>query len=518
MRNNQPVTSTERRLEADQKLISSTDLHGKIVHCNDDFVAVSGFSREELIGQPHNLVRHPDMPPQAFAEMWADLKAGRPWMGMVKNRCKNGDFYWVSAYVTPVFSEGEIVGYESVRTCPARELVDRAEKVYRGLRSGSWERRARLRRTARSAALPVGIILFTLLGYGLNGINGAFQGAALATILSLVMTAAVYRRSLVRLSELTEGYFKRDLAAQIYHGKEGPVRQIAMAMTSQNERVGSILSRILDAAGTVSSHASESLAQSKASHGAIKEQQVKSQGINQAMDEISSAIRMTSKNISETAVNSVQVQTLVKSGTMLASTTHQSIESLSGIADHVADSVNKIQEETTRISQAAKVIEDIAEQTNLLALNAAIESARAGEQGRGFAVVADEVRTLAQRTQQTTSSIHHILLSLEETVGEAVSVASGGSESASVGLSKVNEMELMLQSIAIAVDDIARMSDAMAMSSARQAELTVEMQEKVGEVSTFASHSLERSQLAADTIIEVGRLSTELRDLVDRFR
>ncbi|MEK9712637.1 MAG: methyl-accepting chemotaxis protein, partial [Thalassolituus sp.] len=172
----------------------------------------------------------------------------------------------------------------------------------------------------------------------------------------------------------------RDLAAQIYHAKEGPVRQIAMAMSSQNERVGSILSRILDAAGTVSAHASESLSQSQASHGAIQEQQVKSHGINQAMDEISSAIRMTSKNISETAVNSVQVQTLVKSGTILASTTHQAIESLSGIADHVADSVNKIQAETTRISQAAKVIEDIAEQTNLLALNAAIESARAGEQ------------------------------------------------------------------------------------------------------------------------------------------
>ena len=133
MRKNLPVTDNEKTFSPNQKLISSTDLKGKIRHCNSAFVEVSGFTRDELIGQPHNIVRHPDMPPAAYENMWSHLKAGQPWMGLVKNRCKNGDYYWVSAYVTPVTENGKVVGYESVRSCPDREDVERAEKLYLSL-------------------------------------------------------------------------------------------------------------------------------------------------------------------------------------------------------------------------------------------------------------------------------------------------------------------------------------------------------------------------------------------------
>ncbi|MCL1162782.1 PAS domain-containing protein [Shewanella chilikensis] len=136
MRNNQPTTLQERTFPKEQKLITVTDTNSNILSCNAAFIQISGFSEEELLGQPHNIVRHPDMPPEAFQNMWAHLKAGKPWMGLVKNRSKNGDFYWVDAYVTPITENGKVVGYESVRSCPDRNDVARADKLYSALRSG----------------------------------------------------------------------------------------------------------------------------------------------------------------------------------------------------------------------------------------------------------------------------------------------------------------------------------------------------------------------------------------------
>ena len=101
MRNNQPVTQREYAFPDQQRLISTTDLKGQITYCNDIFAEVSGFARDELIRAPHNLVRHPDVPPAVFDHMWTTLKQGKPWMGIVKNRRKTGDHYWVNAYVTP---------------------------------------------------------------------------------------------------------------------------------------------------------------------------------------------------------------------------------------------------------------------------------------------------------------------------------------------------------------------------------------------------------------------------------
>ncbi len=130
------VTSVEQSFPASERLISATDPSGKIIYCNDEFASISGYTREELVGSPHNLVRHPDMPPAVFGLMWGYLKAGKSWMGIVKNRCKNGDYYWVSAYVTPIIENGTLTGYESVRVKPSREQIERAQTLYARLRTG----------------------------------------------------------------------------------------------------------------------------------------------------------------------------------------------------------------------------------------------------------------------------------------------------------------------------------------------------------------------------------------------
>ncbi|MEW5943912.1 MAG: methyl-accepting chemotaxis protein [Pseudomonadota bacterium] len=136
MRINMPVTNVERELKDGTTIVSETDLKGRITSANRDFIEISGFSEEELIGAPQNIVRHPDMPPEAFADFWATLKSNRPWTGLVKNRCKSGDYYWVLATATPIRKDGQVVGYLSVRTKPSREQVEEAGRVYRLFREG----------------------------------------------------------------------------------------------------------------------------------------------------------------------------------------------------------------------------------------------------------------------------------------------------------------------------------------------------------------------------------------------
>ncbi len=136
MKINMPVTDHEVVLTDDHSIVSMTDLKGQITYINRDFVEISGFSEAELIGQSHNIVRHPDMPPEAFEDLWRTLKEGRPWTGYVKNRCKNGDFYWVKANATPVRERGQVVGYMSVRSKPDRQTVDEVGRAYQMFRDG----------------------------------------------------------------------------------------------------------------------------------------------------------------------------------------------------------------------------------------------------------------------------------------------------------------------------------------------------------------------------------------------
>lgn len=136
MKINMPVTETEVVMKEGQELVSKTDLKGVITDCNQDFVEISGFTLDELVGKNHNLVRHPDMPPAAFEDLWSTLQAERPWIGLVKNRCKNGDYYWVQANVTPIKDNGRVSGYMSVRSKPTRQQIDDADRLYRDINAG----------------------------------------------------------------------------------------------------------------------------------------------------------------------------------------------------------------------------------------------------------------------------------------------------------------------------------------------------------------------------------------------
>ena len=136
MRTNLPVTGVERHLADGEFILSKADLKGNVTYINRTFIEMSGFTEKELMGEPHNILRHPDMPTEAFRDFWSTLKSGKSWSGMVKNRCKNGDHYWVQANASPIWQNGTMTGYMSVRTRPDRRLVDEAEELYRKMRNG----------------------------------------------------------------------------------------------------------------------------------------------------------------------------------------------------------------------------------------------------------------------------------------------------------------------------------------------------------------------------------------------
>ena len=136
MKMNKQITDVEHILTDSDSIVSNTNLKGVITYVNEAFIRISGYSREELIGVSHNVVRHPDMPPEAFADLWKSMKAGRPWTGLVKNRCKNGDYYWVLANATPIYENDQLVGYMSVRRKPEREQIKAADAAYRLFREG----------------------------------------------------------------------------------------------------------------------------------------------------------------------------------------------------------------------------------------------------------------------------------------------------------------------------------------------------------------------------------------------
>jgi methyl-accepting chemotaxis protein/aerotaxis receptor len=201
MRVNLPVTNNEIHVPEGKSIVSTTDLKGRITSVNSTFVEVSGFPEEELIGQPHNIVRHPDMPPAAYDDLWKTLKAGKPWRGLVKNRCKNGDHYWVDANAMPIMENGQAIGYVSVRVRAERRAVEQAEHIYRlvregkagnlGIREGRVIRTGfagfvdRLRRPNIRMQLWTMVALLSLLavGIGVMGLKGMNDvRAGLATV------------------------------------------------------------------------------------------------------------------------------------------------------------------------------------------------------------------------------------------------------------------------------------------------------------------------------------------------
>jgi len=519
VRQNLPVNPVEQSFPEHQRLISATDTASLITYCNAEFAAISGFSQDELIGSPHNLVRHPDMPEAVFELMWQYLKAGRSWMGIVKNRCRNGNFYWVNAYVTPMLENGQVIGYESVRVRPTREQVARAEALYARLREGraALSPARRLALLGRAMALPLLAGAVAIAGNQLLPDLPA-QGLTLALFAGVGLWAqGRMRRHLRRIVQVADNTFSDPVAALTYSDLPGAAGQLELILISEEARLKTALTRLSDLAAQMAGAAQDAGRLSRSTESALLEQRAETDLTATAMTEMAASIGEVAGHVQLTAEQAQTAHLLAGQGSQVADATGAAIQSLAGTVGQINQAVNDLAGQTGAIAEAAGMIRAIAEQTNLLALNAAIEAARAGEQGRGFAVVADEVRALADKTRQSTLHIQSIIDSLRGGAEQAVNIASQGIEGAQQGVNQVALTQEALQGIRHAVQRISDMSQQMAAASHEQSSVAEDVSRQINGVAGTVQQSARRANAAAVRGAELEQVCAGLRALVERF-
>ncbi len=522
MKINLPVTQRENDYPASQVLVSTTDPKGIITYCNKPFIQVSGFSESELMGANHNLVRHPDMPTAAFKDLWVTVQAGKPWRGIVKNRCKSGDHYWVDAYVTPVYEGETLIGYQSVRTKPERIQIDKAERLYARIRERKLEDLPRplIPHFGYSTRIATA---FTLVGLGAVGagwlgnlwigLGTLVTGLILSQISARAITVPI-RESVTIAKKIAAG----DLTFPIYVSQKNELAEILQAIKMLQSRLATVIGNIQESANGVADSVSQLASASHSTHRLMEQQHQETDMVATAMNEMSATVAEVANNTTAAADAAHRASADAQSGRAIVRESVTGIEQLAEGVSEAADAIGRLGEESENIGKILDVIRSIAGQTNLLALNAAIEAARAGEQGRGFAVVADEVRALAQRTQDATQEIQAMIQRLQDGSRSAVAVMKRGREQAEQSVLSATETDRSLDSITQSVDHINDMNAQIATAAEEQSAVVEEMNRNVESIRHLSMQTLGSTDAVVSATGHLEGLANRLAALVHQYK
>ena len=477
MRKNYPITAIESKLRHDQYLISKTDLKGRITYANPAFIEISGFSRDELIGKAHNLVRHPDMPPAAFQDLWDTLAAGQPWTGIVKNRRKDGGFYWVHALVSPIFEDEVITGYASVRVQPSAEQIHQATALYDKMNNNTltghtlkagllvptgWRRilpwlRAPFKRSLAAGMLRMvnaGTVATAIMAYFAftGGIPEAYRlwvGALLVLLLAVVygygwriakgVTAPLQNAALMA-QQIAAG----NLLLEIHHNNKNDSEETAHLYFCLD-----IMRKGLTA---ITSDTDAAIYATKQVSNVIDSD---NQLLAERTQNQADSLQQTAASMEELTVTVQQNADNAREATSLAQHSMNTAQQGGDAVQDMVSTMQNIHQSSRQIAEIVTLIEGIAFQTNILALNAAVESAHAGEAGRGFAVVADEVRRLAQRSSEAAGEIKALI---EESVAR---METGVSQAEHAGSTMTNIVQ-SVQQVNHIIDEISIASNEQA--------------------------------------------------------
>lgn len=516
MRKNLPITNVETKVRSNQYLISKADMKGRIIYANPAFIEVSGFHRDELIGKAHNVIRHPDMPPEAFSDLWATLKAGKPWLGLVKNRRKDGGFYWVLANAYPVIENGEVTCYASVRVQASDEQIRAAETFYTainagrasgyGIKQGQRIRRG-WRRLADLAALPFGndlrtgmgrMVLAALLAIGgagyfaaTGGVPQAWQWVAwpllgVLTAGMLAQGAALCRkvlRTVEHVAETARQISAGNLTAEIpYSDQHDELSRLSFYLDIMRKSLIS-LSDDVQQGVHATGHTAQVLFSNNTHLSARTEDQASSlQETATAMEELTVTVKQNADNAHVAARLADDSMRIARRG--------------GDVVAEVVDTMEGIRDSSRKISDIVNLIEGIAFQTNILALNAAVESARAGEAGKSFAVVASEVRNLALKSSQAAKEVKAL-------IDESTSRVTTGSEQASRAGATMQEI----------VDSVRRVTDIMGEISTASVEQSSGLEQINQAIGQMDGVTQQNAELVHDLGQTVRSLSAEADNL-----
>ncbi|MGE5490598.1 MAG: methyl-accepting chemotaxis protein [Actinomycetota bacterium] len=539
MKRNLPVTDVETLLPEGEFIYSRTDLKGVIVEANEAFANVSGFRREEMLGQAHNIVRHPDMPEEAFADLWADLKAGRPWRGVVKNRRKDGGYYWVVANASPVRENGQVVGYQSVRSRPTRDEIAAASAAYKRIREGDRSiyvshGRVVKRRPAwvngllalQTQMAIMGLALLAVSGTVLAGRAmspapaGGFDNvlaalAAFGVLYGLYFLLFFTPRVSSDLTGLAEWLERLLVTGRLNQRFDLSRRDIVGTIARRADKFVSSVQATVQGMADIASQVNQASRMVGEGVEVVRQSASKQ---SEATSSAAAAVEQVTVSIGEVAAHAQATREvahkagdLSQEGAGLSGKATAKILALADTVQASAAQVETLGERSAEISRIVGVIREIAEQTNLLALNAAIEAARAGEQGRGFAVVADEVRKLAERTGTATHEIGAMISAIQNDTQQAVEGMRSGANQVQEGVQLVQEAERALLSINAEMSTTTHMVSDISHASTEQQNAMTELAQNVEQVAVMTEQNVA-------VVVQTESLVKDLTQVVDRMR